>query len=498
MAMRAIVLYGRTASLLVAMFIGFFIGVQFTSNFPHPSLPNPVQPFAHPTQQQQHRKAVDPSSISSDILMNTFESLQALADETRRKRSEDSTPSSYLSNLVEQLCEKVDVVTQLLDQLNCTKPKQQTSSESYDTNADSIHHDNKNQITENKKEEKISIIQETSDNNNLNNILNYENKQSPPPEPFDQRGIDASRRNNVVNNPTRQPTQPTEPKFNDHVILGLGLRPVTQQPLEPTLHVDLNYKEGLPFKKVVVVVSTSPSYSDRRAGIRATWVNYLKGTPYEDIFVYKFFLGLIEDPELKAKVEEEQATYGDIVILDSFVDSYKNLSYKTLGMMRWAVDNYDLTCVLKLDDDTFLRLDKLAQFIQKIPSEKYFVGHSFGTYKPNRDPNSQWYVSEAEYAPKGPGPTLLAGGAGYLMTKDCAYALGHRLDDPTYQPMFIEDVNTAMILREYGVKGLGSPLFYAFATCTEIRMTFHYMTPERMSILYNNSREKAKMCPSAV
>ncbi|KAL1481298.1 hypothetical protein MTO96_015734 [Rhipicephalus appendiculatus] len=52
-------------------------------------------------------------------------------------------------------------------------------------------------------------------------------------------------------------------------------------------------------------------------------------------FVVVFLLGTTPDQEVQRKVLAEHETYGDIVQGD-FVDSYKNLTYKSAMLIRWA------------------------------------------------------------------------------------------------------------------------------------------------------------------
>ncbi len=41
-------------------------------------------------------------------------------------------------------------------------------------------------------------------------------------------------------------------------------------------------------------------------------------------------------------------------------DEYHALSYKTMALWRLAEDNFDIDYLIKVDDDNFVRLDRLA------------------------------------------------------------------------------------------------------------------------------------------
>jgi len=46
--------------------------------------------------------------------------------------------------------------------------------------------------------------------------------------------------------------------------------------------------------------------------------------------------------------------------------------------MRWATSSYSPEFVVKVDDDTFLRVDLLFTELQGRPRERLFYGHNLG------------------------------------------------------------------------------------------------------------------------
>lgn len=84
-------------------------------------------------------------------------------------------------------------------------------------------------------------------------------------------------------------------------------------------------------------------------------------------------LGNIEDKDLYEKSQLENEEYGDIIFVDQ-MDTYKNLSYKTMEFFRWASENIQIDYAFKTDDDTFLRLDKLMDLLDHVPATKYWGG----------------------------------------------------------------------------------------------------------------------------
>ena len=57
-----------------------------------------------------------------------------------------------------------------------------------------------------------------------------------------------------------------------------------------------------------------------------------------------FLLGLSNDPDVMRQIDQESDLYGDVLQF-SIIDSYYNLTYKTLGAYEWIykVKN-DVTC----------------------------------------------------------------------------------------------------------------------------------------------------------
>jgi hypothetical protein len=62
--------------------------------------------------------------------------------------------------------------------------------------------------------------------------------------------------------------------------------------------------------------------------------------------------------EVEAELAAEQAQHGDLARL-TFPERYENLLDKTVETFRWAADSFRFDYLLKIDDDTLMRLDLL-------------------------------------------------------------------------------------------------------------------------------------------
>jgi beta-1,3-galactosyltransferase 1 len=96
---------------------------------------------------------------------------------------------------------------------------------------------------------------------------------------------------------------------------------------------------------------------------------------------------------LQKHVEEESNEFSDIIIED-FVDTYNNLTIKTLMLLKWVKNNCNSTgYVMKTDDDVYINVKNLAVFVNRIPeadSQDILCGRLICSARPISDPTSKW------------------------------------------------------------------------------------------------------------
>ena len=69
---------------------------------------------------------------------------------------------------------------------------------------------------------------------------------------------------------------------------------------------------------------------------------------------------------LLEKIAEEARTYGD-VIQEDFVDSYMNLTLKSVMGLRWAHHHCpELDFFMKTDDDVFVNVPHLLGYLEQL------------------------------------------------------------------------------------------------------------------------------------
>jgi len=248
-----------------------------------------------------------------------------------------------------------------------------------------------------------------------------------------------------------------------------------------------------PQKSTKLLLAFTTAYDEKsrklRDTVRKTWLNY--DNAWKGRIEYKFFLG--KSPYHKT-ISNDELALGDMVFLN-FIDTYENLSQKTMHLCKWATENYDFDYMAKMDDDTFLRLDRFVDFLIKNGSlSKFYAGKSHPKWTPTRDPNiSKWAVTEKEF-PGTKGPAWVQGFL-YVLSYDSALFIGSKLTDPKYPMLKLEDVNTAFMMEEYGAKPVNIEGISIWPRCKEELMAMHYSNSTQMYQFYLASlSEDHDMC----
>ncbi|KAG8227981.1 hypothetical protein J437_LFUL007532 [Ladona fulva] len=112
--------------------------------------------------------------------------------------------------------------------------------------------------------------------------------------------------------------------------------------------------DRLPYVEMIqllILVTSAPPNTEARSAIRRTWANESQLPLEAEVF---FVLGTTYDEKVMETVEKEAEKYNDI-IMEDFIDSYDNLTYKTLFALKWATRNcFKATHLLKTDDDMLI------------------------------------------------------------------------------------------------------------------------------------------------
>nr|XP_023016268.1 beta-1,3-galactosyltransferase 1-like isoform X1 [Leptinotarsa decemlineata] len=141
------------------------------------------------------------------------------------------------------------------------------------------------------------------------------------------------------------------------------------------MHLPLVCKDESPL--FIVIVHTAPGNFEKRKVIRQTWAD--KANKVKVLFA----TGLVTDENVQNKIEEEYETEGDF-LQGNFIDSYHNLTYKHVMLLKYMVHHCpNVQYLVKLDDDVFVNMPNLKTFlhlydIENKDSEKILCSRMYG------------------------------------------------------------------------------------------------------------------------
>ncbi|XP_058836714.1 beta-1,3-galactosyltransferase 2-like isoform X3 [Topomyia yanbarensis] len=147
---------------------------------------------------------------------------------------------------------------------------------------------------------------------------------------------------------------------------------------------------------LLILVTSAPTHREQRLSIRQSWGHY---GIRRDISI-GFVLGRTQDQRIADQLSAENYMYSDL-IRGNFVDSYSNLTLKSISLLEWTSINCpNATYLLKTDDDMFINVPKLLQFIEThLTYRRSIFGRLAKKWKPIRNKKSKYYVSPEQYFP---------------------------------------------------------------------------------------------------
>lgn len=234
---------------------------------------------------------------------------------------------------------------------------------------------------------------------------------------------------------------------------------------------------------VLIVISTAIDNFNKRLVLRNTWANHTNLLQYR--FSYVFLVGershvlSIEDqqrhdhhkyyfPKGRNQIDSivlENYIFSDVVT-GNFIDSYENLTLKTISSLEWSMNNCPLAkFMLKCDDDIFLNVENLSKFIKDKTSttastllQNTIIGHSTGNMimKPHRNYDSKYFITLNEYAPD-IFPKFIFGPS-YMLSNDAVSAIYYEAQKHRY--LKLEDVFiTGIVARKLNITIIDSNKF---------------------------------------
>jgi beta-1,3-galactosyltransferase 1 len=194
---------------------------------------------------------------------------------------------------------------------------------------------------------------------------------------------------------------------------------------------------------LLVVVTSAVRNTNERRIVRESWArSSMVPSPKARVI---FLLGQSVNGSFQEAIAKESSLYGDI-LQEGFVDSYANLTVKSLMMLKWFTQHCDkVPYVLKTDDDVFVNVNNLYRFVLGNKNPNLLTGTLICGAVPLRDPYNKWYAPKYMIASK-TYPNYLSGTA-YLMSRSMAQIL---LEASSEVPIFhLEDIYVTGLLSQY-------------------------------------------------
>ncbi|XP_030828170.1 beta-1,3-galactosyltransferase 1 [Strongylocentrotus purpuratus] len=245
---------------------------------------------------------------------------------------------------------------------------------------------------------------------------------------------------------------------------------------------------------LVLILSIHKNF-DQRNAVRKTWASP-KEIDGKQI-VTLFLLAKNTNPRHQSLVEQESKQYKDI-IMEDFMDTYKNLTLKTMMGLKWA----SIFCpqadyVMKTDDDMYVQFANIITYLSKptVPTKNYVTGFVING-GPIRDPKSKWYMPKETY-PGSKYPPFCSG-TGYMMSGDVP---GKVYETSLHTPfLYLEDVFFATCINSLHIVPVNNKGFNNWRTpysyCKYKRIfTTHMVPPTEMQRIWNDQKtQKGYRC----
>ncbi|KAG9488465.1 beta-1,3-galactosyltransferase 2-like [Eleutherodactylus coqui] len=282
--------------------------------------------------------------------------------------------------------------------------------------------------------------------------------------------------------------------------------PAFKHPLAPPYPFPYQFVINLPNKckdrkpfLVIMVLGECHDLQSRQT-IRETWGNE---SIYDVDVVTIFLLGLprVAPDQTQLMLKEESMVFGDIIQQD-FMDTYYNLTLKTLMGIEWVTKFCPSTSyVMKIDNDMFLNVDYLVHQLlyPEYPiRENFFTGALVTNTGPIRSRAYKWYVPEEVY-PNNTYPPYCAG-PGYVFSVDMAKKIYDVAQEIRVIPM--EDAFMGICLYELRIpptpppRGIfnGFKAEYNLCRFKKVVMVHHYAGEELRTVWADFWANKSQKC----
>jgi len=246
---------------------------------------------------------------------------------------------------------------------------------------------------------------------------------------------------------------------------------------------------------LLVIICSAMSNFQERQTIRDSWASDTASLPQTKVI---FLLGTIGNltNDLQTNVTRESDVHDDI-LQEDFIDSYANLTVKSLMLLKWFSQSCkNVPYVLKTDDDVYINLKNLHALVTKNKKTNLLMGTLICGATPIRDPYNKWFSPKYMYGKKRY-PNYLSGTA-YLMSRSITSTLYEAaLETPVFH---MEDIFiTGILAQSIGVRpedNVGFSYIKRRATpCLYVQtISSHHLSMGEMKDMYKKVNEKQGKC----
>lgn len=113
-------------------------------------------------------------------------------------------------------------------------------------------------------------------------------------------------------------------------------------------------------------------------------------------FTIRFIMGALDGGQAyyKMEVERDNATFGDIIVLTCKESINDEKTFSFFSSLPGHVGSGNFDYVMKLDDDSYIRLENLGKALEPLPRTDLYYGYSLPCE--NKDPYKGW-MAGADY-----------------------------------------------------------------------------------------------------
>ncbi|AWP12500.1 hypothetical protein SMAX5B_018967 [Scophthalmus maximus] len=204
---------------------------------------------------------------------------------------------------------------------------------------------------------------------------------------------------------------------------------------------------------LVLMIPVAPHNREARDAIRSTWGK--ETAVLGHVISHYFLLGQSTEGDASEVLErhllQESRTHQDILQSD-FMDSYNNLTIKTMVMFEWLSSHCPNTSyAMKVDSDMFLNVHNLVDMLAAAPRHLYMTGQVARGAFVIRYRSSKWFMPVSVFPESTYPPYAL--GLGYVFSMD----LPRRMLQASshVRAVSIEDVYVGLYQRKQQITGGG-------------------------------------------